>query len=122
MAVTNQYMFDKLLEAVENRELTCFSDSKSKHYLLAIMQEKGLSVERADEIVANFLKQFKSKRTNVHRKRSRFLVKHSACLQGTVHTVHEDTPSNRAGRPHINDFEDASIKTKRRRTADLTSV
>ena len=80
MGVTNQYVFDKLLEAVDNRGLTCFSDPKSKHYLLAIMQEKGLSVERADEIAVNFLMQLKSKRTNVHQKRSRFLVKHSAWL------------------------------------------
>ena len=62
-------MFDKLIEVVENRELTCFSDPKSKHYLLAIMQEKGLSVERADEIAVNFLKQCKSKQKNALRKR-----------------------------------------------------
>ena len=119
--VTNQTLFDALTLAVAEKNLDSFSDTRAKNYLLQEFSKELFPTEIANEIIEAFLKSLRNKWQLVNRTRKTFLEKHAGWLATEIFDVPAEKQSESRGRP-VSPFEDASEKTKKRRTADLVKI
>ena len=121
MSITNRALFDALSAATDKKEINGFTDHRCKMYLTKYLRNMFEEASNIEHIIDNFLKSLKKKWQTVHRSRSAFLRNYKDWLDSSI-LIEQNTPSKgERGRPTVS-FEEASQRSKIRKTKDLMSL
>ena len=112
MKLTNRDLYDRILCHLSRRDVTAIGDPRARDFLIKafgdVVHESDIS-----SVISKFLSAVRSKWDAASRHKDHFEQKHANWLSGVVYSDFSDV-----GRPET-PFEEASDKTKKRKTSEL---